>query len=771
MIQKNILFTFIYLSLGWTCLAQKKKDNFGDVAQSLRQFSNTHFEENIYLHINSSFLLVGESVLFKAYCLKAVDNTTSSLSSVAYVELIDANANPVLRSKILLKEGEGSGDFFLPSTLSSGNYTLIAYTQWMRNYSIQKFFKTQITIINPFRKSTTDIPKKKSQVQIEFFPEGGTLLSGVENLVAFRVLNEKMKAVNFLGKILDETGNIALEFSPTANGVGRFTFIPLSGKEYKAVVIDSLQNIYFQKLPPVVVEGIGVHVIENESAFQVNLTSRSLGKNIRTKILVQHKTAPIIEVEIQFVNEQAKYDLKKELLPWGISQLIILNPTNQVACERSIFYKPINIAKPDLQLERNIYKTRDKVSLTLAMKDTFPAYLSMSVRKIEKKIVSTSSITNYLFLGKKDLEMNSLQKSASMDDQLLIHSDSHTVLQESTLLKYLPEIRGNLITGTIMMKDNTTPVIKEKVYLSIPSKEYLFFASITDSVGRFYFSTDKILFNADLIVQIAPTSCPDCKIKLDAMGLEDYSGFKPSELEIDSSYRKLIERRSILSQIENAYYSQKQDSIIDKSPNFRFYGKPDKAYKLDDFVRFPTMQDVLIEYVQEVILKKKIDRYEIKAMDIRKRLAFSQDPLILIDGIPIFDSNQVINYNPLWLEKIEVVGRRYFYGPLETHGIISLTTYAGDGKNISMPQKEKYIGIQPRKLHFSPKYDSNSPTLSKIPDYRTQLYWNPSLTVSNDKLPIEFYTSDEEGDFEIIIEGILVNGIPIHHKEIIHVSH
>jgi hypothetical protein len=770
MIQKNILFIFIYFSLGWTCLAQKKKDNFEGVAQSLRQFSNTHFEENIYLHVNSSFLLVGESILFKAYCLKAVDNTPASLSSVAYMELIDANANPVLRSKILLKEGQGSGDFFLPSTLSSGNYTLIAYTQWMRNYSIQKFFKTQITIINPFRKSTTEISKKKSQVQIEFFPEGRTFLSGVENLVAFRALNEKMKAVNFSGKILDETGNSALEFSPTANGVGRFTFVPLSGKEYKAVLIDSLQNIYFQKLPPVVDEGIGVHVVENENAFQINLTSRSLGKSIRAKILVQHKTAAIIEAEIQFVNEQAKYDLKKELLPWGISQLIVLNATNQVACERSIFYTPINIAQPDLQLERRIYKKRDKVSLRLAMKDTFPAYLSMSVRKIEKKIGSTSSISNYLFLEKNDLEMNSLQNGTSIDDQLLMRSNSHTGLQKPTLIKYLPEVRGNLITGTVMMKDNT-PVIKEKVYLSVPSKEYLFFASITDSVGRFYFSTDKILFNADVIVQIAPTSCPDCKIKLDAMGLEEYSTFKPSELEIDSSYRKLIEKRSILTQIENAYYVQKQDSIIDKSPNFRFYGKPDKAYKLDDFVRFPTMQDVLIEYVQEVILKKKIDQYEIKAMDVRKRSAFSQDPLILIDGIPIFDTNQVINYNPLWIEKIEVVGKRYFYGPLETHGIISLTTYTGDGKNISVPQKEKYIGIQPRKLHFSPKYDSNSPTLSKIPDYRTQLYWNPSITVSNDKLPIEFCTSDVEGDFEIIIEGILANGIPIHHQETIHVSH
>ncbi len=140
-----------------------------------------------------------------------------------------------------------------------------------------------------------------------------------------------------------------------------------------------------------------------------------------------------------------------------------------------------------------------------------------------------------------------------------------------------------------------------------------------------------------MILQVNPATCADCKVKLDVTGLSDYSGFVPEPLEIDSSFRKIIERRSIQAQIENAYYTEKQDSLITKGNNRRFFGQPDKIYKLDDFVRFPTMEDVFIEYVVEVILKKKSDQYEIRAMNFKERFAFNGKPLILLDGIPIFD--------------------------------------------------------------------------------------------------------------------------------------
>ena len=158
-------------------------------------------------------------------------------------------------------------------------------------------------------------------------------------------------------------------------------------------------------------------------------------------------------------------------------------------------------------------------------------------------------------------------------------------------------------------------------------------------------------------------------------------------------------------------------------------------------------------------------------LDTRILFAFNTNPLILLDGIPIFENNQVMNYNPLLLERIELVCKRYFYGPLEVHGIISLITYTGEGTGISVAQKEKYVGILPQKEYYSPTYSSGASVLDKLPDYRTQLYWNPNVALSGTKIPtFEFFTSDIKGDFEVVIEGIEINGKPVHYRDVIHVE-
>ena len=65
------------------------------------------------------------------------------MSKVAYLELIDELGMPVFQTKISLLTGSGHGDLFIPSTFSSGNYTLIAYTRWMRNFTTDSFFEAR----------------------------------------------------------------------------------------------------------------------------------------------------------------------------------------------------------------------------------------------------------------------------------------------------------------------------------------------------------------------------------------------------------------------------------------------------------------------------------------------------------------------------------------------------------------------------------------------------------------------------------------------------
>jgi hypothetical protein len=131
-------------------------------------------QEKVFLHFNSNFLLTGERLDYKAYCLNYNTNKFSNLSKIAYIELIDSNLKTIIKQKITLKKGEGQGDFFINTDLKSGNYKLIAYTQWMKNKNL--FYQENIYIINPFSNkvlvSNTDTQAsviKKNQTQNQYF--------------------------------------------------------------------------------------------------------------------------------------------------------------------------------------------------------------------------------------------------------------------------------------------------------------------------------------------------------------------------------------------------------------------------------------------------------------------------------------------------------------------------------------------------------------------------------------------------------------------------
>ena len=111
--------------------------------------------EAIYMHINTSFLLAGETLLYTVYCIDNNSRKLSNLSKIGYVEIINQEHIPVFKQKIKLNNGIGYSDFFIPSTLPSGQYKIIGYTQLMRNTS--SYFSNDLFIVNPFRKDQSQV--------------------------------------------------------------------------------------------------------------------------------------------------------------------------------------------------------------------------------------------------------------------------------------------------------------------------------------------------------------------------------------------------------------------------------------------------------------------------------------------------------------------------------------------------------------------------------------------------------------------------------------
>ena len=135
-----VLFTFCFPSAN----AQEQKKDLANLKTIVPQ-------EKIFIHYNSSLLFPGEYLYYKLYNLDLEHDNLSDISKVAYVELIDYTGTSIFKQKLNLNQGMGQGDFFIPTTVPSGNYKIVGYTKWMRNGGPENYFKGNITILNPYR--------------------------------------------------------------------------------------------------------------------------------------------------------------------------------------------------------------------------------------------------------------------------------------------------------------------------------------------------------------------------------------------------------------------------------------------------------------------------------------------------------------------------------------------------------------------------------------------------------------------------------------------
>ena len=98
--------------------------------------------------------------------------------------------------------------------------------------------------------------------------------------------------------------------------------------------------------------------------------------------------------------------------------------------------------------------------------------------------------------------------------------------------------------------------------------------------------------------------------------------------------------------------------------------------------------------------------------------------------------------------------------------IVSITTKTGDELDQALAVAPAIdvsiaspLGYQTPAEFYAPAYATEKARRSMAPDYRTTLYWNPTVKL-DDTGPaiVEFYTSDAPADYDISIEGVTQTG-------------
>jgi hypothetical protein len=294
-------------------------------------------------------------------------------------------------------------------------------------------------------------------------------------------------------------------------------------------------------------------------------------------------------------------------------------------------------------------------------------------------------------------------------------------------------------------------------WLSIPGIQLQFYNTKSNKEGKIYFDVRDYYGQNEIIVQ---TDAPDSNYRIDVVNpfSEKYYNRPLPAFGLPKNAQHTLNEQSIGMQVLNTYDAAKLGRfaipLIDTLP---FYGKPYKKYLLDDYTRFTTMEEVLREYVPEVAIRRFGGQLHLKVFDFEMRDFYATDPLILLDGVKV-DNRTLLAYDPLKVNKLEVVVNRYINGEFVYPGIVNFTTYHGDMQDLKLDSKAvilDYEGLQLKREFYSPAYKTEQQAASRLPDFRNLLFWSPDVqTDTSGQATVEFYTSDIKGKYVAVLQGI-----------------
>jgi hypothetical protein len=226
---------------------------------------------------------------------------------------------------------------------------------------------------------------------------------------------------------------------------------------------------------------------------------------------------------------------------------------------------------------------------------------------------------------------------------------------------------------------------------------------------------------------------------------------------LNPSMRSDLEERILYSRLERRYHPEGVRSFdLSLTDSSDFYGKPDRRYILDDYTRFPVMEEVFTDIIPEVRVRKEAGAPVLQVLNTPMKTYFPRQGLVMLDGVPMADAQAVLDIDPLRIRAIDVVARTFTLGDIEFPGVVHLKSYKTDLAGNAPPKGSlslPFPGVQRSSNH--PETEDAGGRIGYRPSTRNLVFrQNLSYPESKEKDSIRLNTSDATGNHRICVYGI-----------------
>jgi hypothetical protein len=809
----------IALLAAWLITAQAYTQNI--TADSALSFvRNNYPQEKVFVQTDKTYYFPGETIWMKAWC--TLDGAPTYLSRILYVELANERGQ-VIKKKMFKLDSMGStpADFDLSESLAGGNYSVNAYTLWMLNFP-QFVYRRNIYVYNmgDYKKSP---PAAPGSLQMYFFPEGGDLIAGVKNRVAFKIVNRNGMPENVKGFISDPTGKKLADIVIEHDGMGAFDIVPEAGTTYSAHISTTDKVTIQFKLPAAKEDGIALRVENtnpNRLFVLLDLSEKNKAKYLQVKIVAQMHHQVIFKADLNISEGQLAAPVSKKNLPPGIMQITLFDAQNNPLAERLVFVENYQLTSPVLQLDTLNKKARGSNVFRFSINGVQTPALSCLVTSdpgimnggMPDNIASAFLLTGdlkgyvhhpgYYFANK---EATTLQH---LDLLLMTHGwrrfEWKKILHnEYATLRY-PVESAISFNGIVTKSDSKEPVKDGKVSFIIKGEDstsILAEAVLTDK-GEFlldnvnyikaaqvaYMGTNNKKANFIVDVKLNPTYIDSLK----------QSAWSPNiNLDTINLAAVLNELASDSTPFRNA---KMLESVTVRGRKLTREDSLNREYAEGPFLLGKSIDPASVKFARSIwqVLQQMVPGISVEGNPIDPVVKFkrfggfgSDNPTIPLagssdgsidvgvametNGIAYFlnevnVSKEIIN--TLAVDDIALIKVLKNEGAVlgASEGAIAIYTKKGVTARNAVYDKaytiEKKEGYAIVKQFFSPDYNADS--VIKETDRRTTLYWNGRISPAKDgQYHFRFFNNDTGKIFKLLIQGIDKEGRLIYIEKMI----
>lgn len=769
-------------------------------------------QEKVYLHTDKDSYIAGDTLWFRAYVVDASTHAPLRASKYVYAELQSSEKPPYgeerpapVRIRVLERDGIYAGYFPLPLTSKSGDYTLTAYTSYMRNLSPAYFFRKNIRV--GAYGSRYDSPEERGRQQrsyeVSFHPEGGYLIAGQPCWTGFKALRPDGLSVEVEGRIVDDmTGEEVARFETLHAGMGKVCFTPETGHTYTAECRNEYGSERKFKLPEPTDDARVLQILPSSERFTVTTLRGAKAPKEELQLLIHCRGQYCYSGTV--ADEPLSFD--KEDFPEGVLQVLLLDKDNNVLSERLLLnvdekHQPRVTVTPD----KERYGPREKITLQLQFKDEEgnPLQGDFSVAVTDNRMVDPyrpsdirtsllleSELRGYVEDPARYFDTRNRLRQVEADALMLTQGwrryDIPAVLKGHYAEPHEPLEIGQEITGRI----RKTGLFKRKNFegykvAALVPRFGSFLTADVDEEGRFALNGFDYPDSTYYVLQATgPNEKTDVELMLDEERYpdvgeplprpdwtermerynENFALFTDSlrnilieEVVISGQARKLPEtpyevlaNKSVdYQKIEEENYTSitellTRNGVIDLAGTLIYKGAP---------VKF--IVDGIIEDDTWTVSNPENSRYQYRQISWSAALNIGANRFNC-NSIPI-DIVKRIDLIPSYMTTL-------FGSRIGNAAAVVITTKDGSElqgkKSQDMTQLNMSVsaplGYQKPAEFYSPKYETNRQRNAPERDLRTTLYWNPSVRSNKSGVTVlEFYSADESPAHTIHLEGII----------------